>query len=227
MSPVVLGIDTAGPVVGAAVVGLGGGPAAWSERVVRGADAVLVPAIADLLEAADAQGHPISRVAIATGPGGFTGLRVGVATALGLAVARCLPVVPVSSLAARAALVPGEPRVLALLDARKGRVYAGLFDTRGEVPVLLGEERDIAPDAAMPEPGFVAVGEGAVVYADRVAAAGGRCAPGADASPALAVARLGACLDPVDAGAVQLRYIRPPDAKVPRQLAGVSSRPTG
>jgi tRNA threonylcarbamoyladenosine biosynthesis protein TsaB len=223
----VLGVDTAGPVVSAAIHAEGQTLAAWSERIVRGADGVLMPAIAELLAQADADGFVLSRVAVSTGPGGFTGLRVGVATALGVAVARGVHVVAVSSLAARAALAPGEPLVLSLLDARKSRVYAGRFDTRGETPHLLGEERDIAPAEALPTGPFLAVGEGALVYADAVRAAGGRVATDAGAGVAAAVARLGALGSPVDAGRVQLRYIRPPDAKVPRQLAGVQPARTG
>lgn len=221
MRGAVLGIDTAGPVVGAAVSSSSGETMDWFERIVRGADGVLVPAIGTLLEHLRGDGTVLERVAVSTGPGGFTGLRVGVSTALGLAVARQVPVVAVSSLAARAALVPGEARVLALLDARKGRVYAGLFDTRGDVPVALGPERDVDPGEAMPDGPFVAVGEGALVYAAAVRDAGGVLANDAGRSAAPAVARLGHLGAPLDPGEVQLRYIRPPDAQVPRQLAGV------
>ena len=221
MRGAVLGIDTAGPVVGAALASASGADADWSERIVRGADGVLVPAIGALLERMDGGGIVLEKVAVSTGPGGFTGLRVGVATALGIAVARGVPVVAVSSLAARAAVVPGEPRVLALLDARKGRVYAGLFDTRGPTPVALTTERDVDPVEAMPAAPFVAVGEGALVYEQTVRAAGGVVAPDPGRSAAAAVAQLGLVGEAVDPGVVQLRYIRPPDATVPRQLAGV------
>jgi tRNA threonylcarbamoyladenosine biosynthesis protein TsaB len=213
--------------VSAAIHAQGETLASWSERIVRGADGVLMPAIVDLLAQAAAEGLVLSRVAVSTGPGGFTGLRVGVATALGVAVARGVPVVAVSSLAARAALAPGEPTVLAMLDARKSRVYAGCFDTRPVRPRALGEEQDIAPAEAMPGSPFVAVGEGALVYADAVVAAGGRVVDDAGAGSAAMVAALGVLGEPIDAGLVQLRYIRPPDAKVPRQLAGVGPARTG
>ena len=227
MARYVLGIDTAGPVVGAATWADGGIIGMWSERIVRGADGVLLPAIDALLTEADARGHRLARVSVSTGPGGFTGLRVGVSTALGIAMARGVGVVAVSSLAARAALAPDEPRVLAMLDARKSRVYAGVFDTRGGMPRAMGDELDVAPECAMPAGAFVAVGEGALVYADAVGAAAGRVVPDAGASPAAEVARLGLQGQETAPDRIQLRYIRPPDATVPRQLAGVGSPETG
>lgn len=213
----VLAIDSAGPVIGAALVLWDEGTprliGCWSARVVQGADGLLVPAIDEMLRA---EGGALDRVVVTVGPGAFTGLRVGVATALGYALARGAPVVAISSLAARAAGVAGD-RVLAVLDARKGRVYAGLFDCSGEVPVPLGDEVDLPPEAVWPARPFLAVGEGAVVLRAAVEAAGGTVAEGADASPVRALARLGARPEAVavDAGEIALRYLRPPDAVPP------------
>ncbi len=210
-----LGIDTAGPVVSAAVCDADGNDqGTWAARVVRGADGVLLPAVAALLDILAKNGATLRAIAVATGPGGFTGLRVGVSTALGLAVARQVPVVPVSSLAARARLVR-EPRVLSLLDARKGKVYAGLYDTTGPHPELLSPEVDAPLDALLPCPGAVAVGEGAVRFEAALTAAGLRLAAEPDRGAALEVARLALRADPEDPTAVQLRYLRPADAKLP------------
>lgn len=208
-----LGIDTAGPVIGAALWSLDDAVllGSWSVRAVRGADAELVPAVAHLLEGLDA---PLDRVAVAVGPGAFTGLRVGVACALGIALACGVGVVAVSSLQARAALV-GAPCVLALLDARKGRVYAGLFDGMAPVPLALGPEVDVDPLVAMPDRAFVAVGEGAVVHASVVLQAGGTLADGADRSAAGEVARLGFTCEPMDPALINLRYLRAADARRP------------
>lgn len=224
----VLGIDTAGPVVGVALLAPEG-CRAWSARVVQGADSALLPAIAALLgredgpaagawEGALAPGG-VDLVAVSVGPGAFTGLRVGVSAALGLALSLGVGVVALSSLQARAALVRA-PWVLALLDARKQRVYAGLFDSTSELPVALGPEVDLAPEAVWPGPPFVAVGEGAVAFRHEVEAAGGAVAEGADRSPAPAVARLGRLLAATaqDPGEIALRYLRPPDAKPPLDL---------
>src|SRR5262245_66308132 len=65
--------------------------------------------------------NAIARIAIGVGPGGFTGLRIGIATARALAQARDLPLVGVSSLAALAA--PHDRPVVAVIDARRGEVF--------------------------------------------------------------------------------------------------------
>jgi tRNA threonylcarbamoyladenosine biosynthesis protein TsaB len=205
----VLGIDTAGPVVGAAIVGHGE-PRQWSCRVIRGADGVLLPAIADLLEGAE---H-LDAVAVTIGPGAFTGLRVGVATALGIAVSRGVPVVCVSSLEARAAMCEAD-KVLALLDARKSRMYAQWFDVSGGTPVALTEAVDAAIDAVLQDGPFVAVGEGALVAQETILAAGGDLIDDPGQSPAWAVAllgqaRIGMAMEPHE---VALEYLRDPDAK--------------
>lgn len=207
-----LGIDTAGPVVGAALL-TPWGVRSWSARVDRGADARLLPELQALLQDVPASA-PISVVAVSVGPGAFTGLRVGVAAALGLALALKVPVAPVSSLAARAALASG-PRVMAVLDARKGRVYRALFDVRGSWPVLVGAEEDIDPSLVWPARQFVAVGEGAVVHRAAVEAAGGVLLPFPDRCPADQVARAGleAAVEAMDPALVALRYLRAPDAR--------------
>lgn len=209
----VLGIDTAGPVVGACVVG-DGDPRQWSARVVRGADGVLLPAIADLLR----PNVSLDAVAVSIGPGAFTGLRVGVSTALGIAVSRNVPVVCVSSLEARAAMCEGE-RILALLDARKSRVYAQWFSRTNDALEALTDPVDLALSEVLTvdrnHRAFVAVGEGTGLDPEAIVQAGGEIVQGAADSPAWAVgllgqARLGSALPPQE---VALRYLRPADAK--------------
>ena len=205
----VLGIDTAGPVVGACVHG----PhlqAEWSERVRRGADTALIPAIADLMSKVD----QLDLVAVAVGPGAFTGLRVGVSAALGIAVSRKIPVVCVSSLEARAALIAGDS-VLAMLDARKSRVYAQWFDCTGELPAARNGAVDAPLDEVLPAEAFVAIGEGALLQPEDIEAAGGRVHEDAGQSAAPAVARLGLLrrADALPPNEVALAYLRDADAK--------------
>jgi tRNA threonylcarbamoyladenosine biosynthesis protein TsaB len=200
-----LGIDTAGPVVGLALAG--DEELLWSERVVRGADGALGAALERVL-----RDRRPDVVGVAVGPGAFTGLRVGVGLALGFAMARGIRIVPWSSLLVRAALVPGEGRVLAVLDAKRDRVYGGAFRTDGAVPEPLSEERDAPLGELLPDTPFVAVGEGALVFADALLAAGARITPDPGRSPALALAQLTLApgtlaLPPQE---VALRYLRDP-----------------
>ena len=197
-------IDTAGPVVG--VAAFVAGELAWSgqERVISGAEEWLAWA----LDACLAQVGRPERVGVAVGPGAFTGLRVGVATALGLAVATDAVVVPLSSLMLRATRCPGAPRVLALLDARKGRLYAGWYDTTGELPQPLAPEVDAVPERAVAGEAGLAVGEGVLVAGDALRAAGHVAVADPARSPVATAARLVSGMPACAAEQVGLRYLQ-------------------
>jgi len=212
---VVLAVDTAGPVIGVAAVEDSALVASWSERVSRGAERALHPAISRVL-----QGRRADAIAISIGPGAFTGLRVGVAAALGLAKAWGVPVLPTSSLAARAAMVSEPAKVLSLLDARKGKVYAGLYDLKSGRPIAMNEEQDVEPTLAVPDGPGIAIGEGVVVVEDLLTSLGWQVAEQYAASPVEALAIWGEerwrAGEAVAAQDVRLRYLRPPDAKLPK-----------
>jgi len=210
---VVLAVDTATPHIGAAL--WDGTLRTFSERVVRGVDAALSVGLSELLDGAS----PRDLLAVSVGPGAFTSLRVGVAAALGLALSLDCRIVPFSSLEARALMVEGD-RVLALLDARKGRAYAALYERGQEGWTRVGAEQDLPPEEAIAlaaDQPFLAVGEGAALWHDEVEAAGGRVAADADRSPAgwMAQAAGSRVEQALDAGRVKLRYLRAPDAKKP------------
>jgi tRNA threonylcarbamoyladenosine biosynthesis protein TsaB len=148
-------------------------------------------------------GHEAGDVALIVagcGPGSFTGLRIGIATARGLALGLAVPCTGVSTLAALGA---GAPGALALIDARRGELFAA--GDGGEAIVV--QPGDVARSIA---PGTVCVGDGAVRYRALLEAAGAlvpsdddaRHAPGALALAALAQ---GAPAEPV--------YVRRPDAE--------------
>lgn len=200
-------IDTAGPVVGVAAWCGEEAVGAASIRLAAGADGWLGPILAQFLERLGG----LDRIGVAIGPGAFTGLRVGVASALGLSMSTGAPISAVSSLALRACLAPDQPSVLSLLDARKGRVYAGRFDTRGPTPIALEPERDVSPEIAVAVAAGVAVGEGAEVYKGLVLSAGHELFPGSSRCPAPFGQKLVIATPPMPANRVGPRYLRDPD----------------
>jgi tRNA threonylcarbamoyladenosine biosynthesis protein TsaB len=177
----------------------------------------LLVLVEEVLAAAGAGWDDVARLAVGVGPGGFTGLRLGIATARGLAQARGLPLVGVSSLAALAAGAPPAPATAAVIDARRGEVFAAIW--RDGEPVLAPVA--IAPEdlAARLEPATLAVGDGAVRFRAELERAGASVP--ADGSPAhrvsaLEVCRLGSRGEPTDRDALLPDYRREPDAKPPR-----------
>jgi tRNA threonylcarbamoyladenosine biosynthesis protein TsaB len=139
----VLGIDVSGPGGGAALVHPGGVLTEIIPPAIRrGRD--LVPRIERMLRDAGFGPADLDLIACGVGPGSFTGIRIGIATAATLAYAAGVPVVDVGSLHGIAANAPaGADRVLVALDARRGHVFAGLF-RRG---VLERPYRNVEPAA--------------------------------------------------------------------------------
>jgi tRNA threonylcarbamoyladenosine biosynthesis protein TsaB len=142
----VLGIDTSTPIASIAILD-GDRVLALTHQATRGTDLLVMIDAACVGAAVGA--HDLDAVAIGAGPGSFTGLRVGMATAKGIAFAAKCPLWAVSSLAA---LARGElfaddatGTVVAVIDARRGEIYAGAFRRDGDVLVALGEERVLPP----------------------------------------------------------------------------------
>lgn len=110
----------------------------------------------------------LSGIAVSLGPGSFTGLRIGMATAKGLAMAANLPLVGCSTLRCLAAslLVGNGQRVCSVLDARKKEVYAACYHRNGSELVEEGGKRVLAPSVLAREltDNFLLVGDGAALY---------------------------------------------------------------
>ena len=127
----------------------------------RHAELALPWADAMLAEAGIAKSS-LDAIAVGRGPGAFTGVRLAIAVAQGVALALDRPVVPVSTLAALA-LQADAPRVLAAIDARMGEVYSAAFRCEGGDVVGLDAERVVVPgQVVLPdgEDGWVGVGTG-------------------------------------------------------------------
>ena len=220
----ILGIDTATAAT-AAAVWAPEGPACEArddpDAGARPAHATRLLALVEEARAgAGARWEDVRRIAVGLGPGGFTGLRHGIATARALAQARDLPLAGVSSLRALAAgaeeAAASRP-VLAVIDARRGEVFAAawrggerLLEPLAVAPAELAARLGAGPLAAP-----LAVGDGAVRFREQLERAG--AAVPADRSPAhrvsaLQVCRLGAAGEAVERDGIVPDYRREPDA---------------
>ncbi|MGH8191714.1 MAG: tRNA (adenosine(37)-N6)-threonylcarbamoyltransferase complex dimerization subunit type 1 TsaB [Rhodanobacteraceae bacterium] len=104
-----------------------------SEMAPRRHAELVLPMAEDLLAEAGVARRQLDAIAVGRGPGAFTGVRLAISVAQGLALALDLPVVPVSSLAALAMQAPRNGAdILAVIDARRGEVYAGAFSMGAE-----------------------------------------------------------------------------------------------
>ena len=131
--------------------------------------ALILPMIESVLAEAGLTINQLDGIAVGRGPGAFTGVRIAVSVAQGLAFAADLPVVPVSTLAALAlgaARETGQMRIATALDARMGEVYWGTWAVSEDRVALLGEERVCAPAlVTAPPDGWFGVGSGWSAYA--------------------------------------------------------------
>jgi tRNA threonylcarbamoyladenosine biosynthesis protein TsaB len=119
-----------------------------AETAREGAGADLLDAIDAVCTGAGVAPLDLDAVAIGAGPGSFTGLRIGMATAKGIAFAARCPLWTASSLAALARdEFDRDPSgaVVAVLDARRGEIYAGAFRLEGERVIAIADERVMAP----------------------------------------------------------------------------------
>jgi tRNA threonylcarbamoyladenosine biosynthesis protein TsaB len=124
-----------------------------------------LPMLEELLARKGMKASQLDAVAFGAGPGAFTGLRIACGLAQGLAVARGLPVMPVSSLEA-IAQESGAQRAMACVDARMGEVYYAALEREGERWRELIPAQCIAPLAVQQPPGegWVGCGSGFAVY---------------------------------------------------------------
>ncbi len=180
----------------------------------------LLPLALELLEEAGLSFAQLDRLAVGVGPGTFTGLRIGVATARALSQAHALPLVGVSTLQALASAASDPQRpTLAVIDARRGEAFAAAWTPHGDellAPAALAPEalaEAVVALAAAP----LAVGDGALRFRVQLEAAG--AVVPADGSSqhlvdAAAHCRLAATVEPAARDAVLPTYLRLPDAEL-------------
>lgn len=134
----VLAIETATPVAGVAIVDRAGVAASRALRAPKQHLEWLAAAIDGMLGDAGIRPEDVEGVAVGCGPGGFTGLRIGIATATAWARARGVPVLGVGTLEILAGSVSGAEFILPVLDAYRGEIAAALYRLGPELePVCL------------------------------------------------------------------------------------------
>lgn len=212
---IVLAIDTTLNACQAALWGPQGLIAARSEPMQRGQAERLAPLVVELLAEARVPAADLDRIAVTTGPGSFTGVRVGLAFARGLALALGVPCVGLSTLQVMA-LEGGQDGARAAVVHTPGALYLAAYADGG---VLL------APCSAEPEEAAALLGgalggrtaslrgPGAVALAGQLV---GVTALETQAGPDIAtLAELGALISDPAAAVPRPTYLREPDAKLP------------
>ena len=182
----------------------------------RGASEALLPAVQAALDLAGEELDSVGRVLCGVGPGTFTGIRIAAATARALSVGKGMALARNSTLDALAApTLSCSPDVLAVLDARRGQVFARRFSGTGPTTGIYC----VRPEELSVEGAPVLVGDGAVRYREDLARLG-RIPP--DGSPLHRVTAAGhvvsADLTPVGPEDLVPIYVREPDAEVRRDL---------
>lgn len=143
----ILAIDSATPVAGIALLN--------NEKVIREEfinfkkthSETLMPGVDRILRGCEITTDDLAAIAVTVGPGSFTGLRIGLATAKGLSMACAKPLIAISTLDVLAHnIVFSESLVCPVLDARKQEVYTAFYDTTGNYPQRLTEDLACSPE---------------------------------------------------------------------------------
>jgi tRNA threonylcarbamoyladenosine biosynthesis protein TsaB len=183
--------------------------------------AVLLPEI-ERAAAAAGGWERVERVAVGVGPGSFTGLRIGIATARALAQGLGLQLAPVSTLAALArglaGSTDGSRPLLPLIDGRRGEVFAALFDAAGEQlwPPFVSSPEGLLERLSNLNETPLAGGDGALRFRQQLVRGGAEIPDEADpvhhvAAPELCA--IGARAETCEPSEVTPLYLRQPDAE--------------
>jgi tRNA threonylcarbamoyl adenosine modification protein YeaZ len=227
----ILAIDTSCGAVSACVAESGAAAALIAETLPmeRGHAEALAPMLQRLIAGVEGGFASLDRIAATVGPGSFTGIRIGLATARAIGLGLSVPVVGVSSLAAFIGPLLADPQpgiLAAAIDARHDKLYLQLFEANGRplLPARLASTRDaIRLIGAGP---VRLAGSGAPLLAgeaQRIGLAAEVAGP-VDFPDIVSVARLGLVADPSQSPPRPL-YLKAPDAQAPENPAIARASP--
>lgn len=225
----ILALDTSTFVGTVAVLASGELLAEWSASVRASHGETLLPELARVIEHARLSIHDIDLFAVGLGPGSFTGVRIGVATAKGLALAESKPLVGITSLRVLARGMAGSLRAVAV-DAHKGELYCALYalDEQGSLTERVAPFHDLPERAALrlreaaDRQRMSVAGNGLARYGETFTGALGpwlRAPAYCDVPRAAALAYEAELAfraqGPSDLARIEPLYLRPSDAKLP------------
>ncbi|MDB5408817.1 MAG: peptidase glycoprotease [Rhodospirillales bacterium] len=224
---IALALDSSGSACSVALVEGGGTVLAHRFRAMaRGHAELLLPMLRDAMAEAEVGFDSLGLIAVTVGPGSFTGIRVGLSAARGLALATGLPAVGITAFEAVAAAVePAGQAIVVAIDSRRSELFVQVFAAGGSAagPPIAVAPADLA--ASVPSGELVLAGDGAGRAAAALTTAGRAVRLSGIASPdARDVARV-ALRQRIGGGALSpLRplYLRAPDVTLPPAPGGVS-----
>ena len=170
----ILGIDTTGQTASAALVEGDKLIAEFTMNYKLTHSQTILPMIADILERTETDKASIDCIACACGPGSFTGLRIGAATAKGFALALDKPIVAVPTLDALAYNVFETNKFICpIMDARRNQVYTGIYEFRGDTmevlePQMAVDIEVIAEKLCERQQDVIFLGDGVPVFKDKL-----------------------------------------------------------
>ena len=167
-----LALDSSGLVATVAIVSEEGLLAEYTVNYKKTHSQTLLPMLDEISKMVDLDLEEVDGIAIASGPGSFTGLRIGAATAKGIGLALNIPIVPVPSLEGLAYNIYGTNKLICpMMDARRMEVYTGLYEFKEQCFKIVSQEKAIAVEDIIDEINQIGrqvifLGDGTAVYKD-------------------------------------------------------------
>lgn len=171
----ILGIDSSGTVASAAMAADGVLVAEFTVNNKLTHSQTLLPMIDQVVQMSGIALKEVDAIAVAAGPGSFTGLRIGASTAKGLGLALGKPMIPVPTLEGMAyRLVGTAGLVCPMMDARRNQVYTGIYRAApGKLEIVSGQKavgiREILQELAEYQEPVMLLGDGVTAYSDIIA----------------------------------------------------------